>query len=111
MKRLPTASAAFAQSALQRGVQDVAGSAAADVSRRHFLASGAGVGLAALGVGPLLASCGGSDDDTSARPTHQRTLFVNLAHESHTGKTYYLTGGGRRFTLTPTADRPRVEAP
>ena len=45
-----------------------------------------------------------------SRPTHQRTLFVNLAHENHAGKTYYLTGGGRRFTLTPTADRPEVLA-
>src|SRR5690606_7522471 len=42
--------------------------------------------------------------------THQRTLFVNLAHENHAGKTYYLTGGGRRFELTSTADRPEVLA-
>ena len=101
MKRLADTSAPFALSALQRGVREVAG----NVSRRHFLVSGAG--LAALGVSPLLSSCGGGDDPP-ARPTHQRTLFVNLSHENHAGKTYYLTGGGRRFALTPTADRPEV---
>ncbi len=105
MKRLPRASAPFKPSAVQRGVLDATG----NVSRRHFLASGAGAGLAALGVPPLLASCGG-DDDPPPRPTHQRTLFFNLSHEQHAGKTYYLTGGGRRFTLTPTAHRPDVLA-
>ena len=105
MKRLPRASAPFKPSAVQRGVLDATG----NVSRRHFLASGAGAGLVALGVAPLLASCGG-DDDPPPRPTHQRTLFFNLSHEQHAGKTYYLTGGGRRFTLTPTAHRPDVLA-
>ena len=49
---------------------------------------------------------------TTARrgPTHQRTLFFNLSHEAYVGKTYYLTGGGRRFTLTPCAERPEVLA-
>ncbi|MEO7338726.1 MAG: hypothetical protein ABIV63_19310, partial [Caldimonas sp.] len=107
MKRSPDAGTPFAQSALQRGVREAAGV----VTRRHFMARGAGIGLAAIGVPPLLSSCGGGDDDDPpARPTHQRTLFVNLAHESHAGKTYYLTGGGRRVTLTPTADRPDVLA-
>ena len=105
MKRLANAGPPFASSALQRGVRD----ATANISRRHFLASGAGVGLAALGVTPLLASCGGGDD-APVRPLHQRTLFFNLAHEPHAGKTYDLTGGGRRFTLTPTADRPEALA-
>lgn len=107
MKRLPHASAPFTSSAVQRGVLEGVG----NVNRRHFLASGAGVGLAALGVAPLLASCGGDDDDgPPPRPTHQRTLFFNLAHEKHAGKTYTLTGGGRRFTLTPTAHQPHVLA-
>ena len=115
MKRLADASAPFALSALQRGVREAAG----NLSRRHFLASGAGAGLAALGVSPLLPGCGGSNGDDplplpqtphTPRPTHQRTLFVNLAHENHSGKTYYLTGGGRRLTLTPNADRPEVLA-
>ena len=106
MKRLPSASAPFALNAVQRGMLE----ATANVSRRHFLSSGVGAGLAALGVAPLLTSCAGGQDDAPAPLTHQRTLFVNLAHEDHAGKTYYLTGGGRRFTLTPTADRPEVLA-
>jgi hypothetical protein len=106
MKRLANTGAPFAPSALQRGLLEAGG----NVSRRHFLASGAGAGLVALGVTPLLASCGNGDDAASARPTHQRTLFFNLAHEQHAGKTYTLTGGGRRFTLTPTAHRPEVLA-
>lgn len=86
-------------------------SAPGNVSRRHFLASGAGTGLGlALGVAPLLPGCGDSDDGAPGEHTFQRTLFFNLSHEAHAGKTYYLTGGGRRFTLTPCADRPEVLA-
>lgn len=82
-----------------------------NVSRRHFLASGAGTGLGlALGVAPLLPGCGDSDDGAPGPHTHQRTLFFNLSHEAYVGKTYYLTGGGRRFTLTPCAERPEVLA-
>ena len=58
MKRIANAGPPFAPSALQRGVLDAGG----HISRRHFLASGAGVGLAALGVTPLLSSCGNGDD-------------------------------------------------
>jgi len=79
------------------------------VNRRGFLASGAGVGLAAFGVPPLLTSCGGHDDDAPPT-THTRTLFFNLAHENHAGKTYYLTGGGRRYQLTRVSDQPEVLA-
>lgn len=105
MKAPRNASEAFAPSAVQRGVQESAG----PVSRRHFLASSAGFGLAAIGIAPLQSGCLG-DDDPPARPTHQRTLFFNLSNERHAGKTYYLTGGGRRFTLVPRADQPEVLA-
>lgn len=80
------------------------------IRRRDFLASGAGVGLTALGVPLLLTSCGGGVDDKPQPATHPRTLFFNLAHENHAGKTYFLTGGGRRHALTPVAQQPDVLA-
>lgn len=78
-------------------------------SRREFLKQGAGVGLV-MGLPPLLAACGGDDDPAPAAPPgkHLRTLFFNLSHEQHAGKTYYLTGGGQRLALTPVAEQPRV---
>ena len=42
---------------------------------------------------------------------HERkTLFFNLSHEDFAGKTYYLTGGGRRYALTEVAKSPEVLA-
>lgn len=78
-------------------------------SRREFLKQGAGVGLV-MGLPPLLAACGGDDDPAPAAPPgkHLRTLFFNLSHEQHAGKTYYLTGGGQRLALTPVAEQPQV---
>lgn len=79
-----------------------------DMTRRQFLAQAAAAGML-LAVPPVFASL--QDDSTSDRPTRateQRTLFFNLSHENHAGKTYYLTGGGQRYRLTPVADRPDV---
>ena len=87
------------------------------VSRRDLLMSGAG--MAALSLPPLLASCGdsggngggGGNGGSGAGPPpgkYARTLFFNLSHEEHAGRTYYLTGGGQRCTLTPVADAPQV---
>jgi hypothetical protein len=86
------------------------------VNRRSFLTQGAGLGLG-LGLPPLLAGCGGGDGapwmtpaSSLGSPTgkHSATLFFNLSHEAHAGKTYYLTGGGQRIALTPVADQPHV---
>ena len=88
----------------------------AAVSRRSFLTQGAGLGLG-LGLPPLLAGCGGGDGSPwatfatglGASPDrHTATLFFNLSHEDHAGKTYYLTGGGQRLALTPVAEQPQV---
>ncbi len=81
----------------------------AGASRRDFLKQGAGVGLV-MGLPPLLAACGSDDDRAPTAPPgkHLRTLFFNLSHEAHAGKTYYLTGGGQRLALTPVAERPQV---
>lgn len=79
-------------------------------SRRDFLKHGARLGLAAM-VPPVLTHCGGSDDDSPpAQATHQATLFFNLSHEDHVGRTYYLTGGGRRHVLKPVREDPSVLA-
>jgi hypothetical protein len=77
-----------------------------NLSRRDFIGGGLAM---ALGLPPLLGSCGGGgDDDTPPRPTHRRTLFFNLSHEQHAGKTYWVTGGGQRLKLTPVAEQPEV---
>jgi hypothetical protein len=86
-------SAPFALSALQRGVR-----CGRQRQPAALLVSGASVGLTALGVPPLLSSCGG-DDDAPVRLMHQRTLFINLRTRA-CRRGHYLTGGGRRFTLT-----------
>jgi hypothetical protein len=88
----------------------------AAVSRRSFLTQGAGLGLG-LGLPPLLAGCGGGDGSPwatfasglgTSQDRHTATLFFNLSHEDHAGRTYYLTGGGQRLVLTPVADQPQV---
>ena len=38
------------------------------------------------------------------------TLFFNLSHEAFADKTYFLVGGGRRYTLTKVSDEPQVLA-
>lgn len=79
-----------------------------NASRRDFLKQGAGVGMA-LNVPLLLSACGGGDAADDAPPlVHERTLFFNLAHEDFVGKTYYLTGGGRRYALARVSDRPET---
>jgi hypothetical protein len=79
-----------------------------DMTRRQFLAQTAAAGMM-LAVPPVFAS---QHDDQTAhrteRPKEQRTLFFNLSHEDFAGKTYYLTGGGQRYRLTPVSDRPDV---
>ncbi|MBS1831181.1 MAG: hypothetical protein JST65_00630 [Acidobacteria bacterium] len=78
------------------------------MTRRQFLTRAAAAGMM-LAVPPVFASQ--RDDPTSRRsprPKEQRTLFFNLSHENHAGKTYFLTGGGQRYALTKVADRPDV---
>ncbi|MES2787571.1 MAG: hypothetical protein V4684_19050 [Pseudomonadota bacterium] len=82
------------------------------MTRRNLLLHGAGAGFA-LGVPPLLLGCGSSDADSAPEVSvplgsYRSTLFFNLAHEQHAGKTYWLTGGGHRQALTPTAEQPHV---
>ena len=79
-------------------------------SRRQFLMGGAGLGLAALGVPQLLAGCDTqTENDTAVVPKEfEQTLFVNLSHEEHLGRTYTLTAGGRRYVLTPVPEAPEV---
>ncbi|MEJ7685962.1 MAG: hypothetical protein WKG52_02575 [Variovorax sp.] len=89
-----------------------------ELNRRGFITQGAGLGLA-LGLPPLLQGCGGGGADgnvpaagtaggTPSGGKHAATLFFNLSHDDHAGKTYDLTGGGQRLTLTSVADEPGV---
>ena len=86
-------------------------SATGDRSRRDFLRGGFAAGLA-LGLPPLLASCSGSDDDEPAPRIgrEQLTLFFNLSHFDHAGKTHFLVGGNQRHELVATASKPEVLA-
>ena len=68
-------------------------------------AAGGGLSLA-LPLG--LVACADGDDGVPPTPLQARTLFVNLAHENHSGRGYWLTGGGRRYPLVPCAERPEV---
>jgi hypothetical protein len=88
------------------------------MTRRGVL-TGMGRGAFLLGLSPLLGACSDGGDDGSddggggggtSPGTETQTLFFNLAHENHTGKTYYLTGGGRVHRLTPVQDKPEVLA-
>lgn len=89
--------------------------AISSMSRRSFIQRMASLGASAalpLGMAGSLVGCGGGDDDDTppppARPTETRTLFFNLSHEDHAGRTYYLTGGGQRLTLVSVKDQPEV---
>jgi hypothetical protein len=78
------------------------------MTRRQFLTRTAAAGMM-LAVPPVFASQ--RDDPSSHRPPQakeRRTLFFNLSHENYAGKTYFLTGGGQRYTLTKVTDRPDV---
>ena len=104
-RRLLRRRGAKSRAALTGGGSSAA-SGSGGVNRRDFLMQGAGAGLA-LGLPPLLLSCGGNDDDgTASRVTH--TLFFNFAHEAHGGKSYFIEGGGQSMRLTPVAERPDV---
>jgi hypothetical protein len=69
-----------------------------------WLASGQG---GAGGVGG--AGGGGAAGGAGGARGKERPLFFNLSHEEgFAGKTYFLTGGGRRYALTKVADQPQV---
>ncbi|MEO9103247.1 MAG: hypothetical protein ABI212_08015 [Burkholderiaceae bacterium] len=87
------------------------------LTRRRFIERAAGSSMAiALPAG--LAACGNGtgtgdgDGDTAAEPLlpqpQVRTLFVNLSHEAHQGKRYWLTGGGKRYPVVPCSERPEL---
>lgn len=79
-----------------------------DMTRRQFLTRTAAAGMV-LSMPPLFEGCRTAPtSQPPPRPKEQRTLFFNLSHENHAGKTYFLTGGGQRYKLTKVADRPEV---
>lgn len=79
-----------------------------NMTRRQFLTRTAAAGMV-LAIPPLFESCITAPTSLPPpRPKEQRTLFFNLSHENHAGKTYFLTGGGQRYRLTKVADRPEV---
>jgi hypothetical protein len=78
------------------------------MTRRQFLTRTAAAGIL-LAMPPLFAGAReNSTDDQPPQAKERRTLFFNLSHEHHAGKTYFLTGGGQRYTLTKVADQPDV---
>ena len=88
-----------------------AGTAAA--TRRDFLGQAAGIGLA-LGMPPLLASCGDDADDAAQPPPRpaieRRTLFFDLSHEDYERTRHFIVAGGQRRELTKVGDAPEVLA-
>ncbi|MDN5938871.1 MAG: hypothetical protein L0H83_09430, partial [Salinisphaera sp.] len=78
------------------------------MTRRQFLTRTAAAGMM-LAV-PSLFACAGEKftRNQPPRPKEQRTLFFNLSHENHAGKTYFLTGGGHRYKLTEVSGQPDV---
>jgi hypothetical protein len=96
------ATSAQATSASASAIDD----GARGVSRRQFMQRGIGLG-ASVGLMPFIGGCVG-DDDGDPRPT--RTLFFNLSHEAHEGKTYYYHGVGQKLKLTPVKQNPGVLA-
>ncbi len=77
------------------------------VTRREFIGRTAGTGML-VALPATLAACSGGDNDAASPTSEGRTLFFNLSHENHAGKTYWLTGGGKRYRLTSVAEAPEV---
>jgi hypothetical protein len=78
------------------------------MTRREFLSRAAAAGMA-LGMPPLLSSCGGDEAPSQApRAMEQRVLFFNLAHQQQAGAEYHLNIAGQRFRLTPVSEAPQV---
>ena len=84
-----------------------------DPARRDFLRGGVAAGLA-LGLPALVAGCSsdGDGDGVPAIPANheKRTLFFNLSHFDHAGKTHFMVGGKGRYPLVPVAAAPAVLA-
>ena len=90
------------------GRKDWRASTRRGMTRRQFLTRTAAAGMM-LAVPPLFEGCRTTPtSQPPPRPKEQRTLFFNLSHENHAGKTYFLTGGGQRYRLTKVTDRPNV---
>jgi hypothetical protein len=80
----------------------------ADMARREFLARAAAAGMA-MGLPPLLASCGGDSAPSAAPPaTESRLLFFNLSNSRHITTEHHLNIAGQRFRLTPVDEAPHV---
>jgi hypothetical protein len=80
----------------------------ADMARRAFLSRAAAAGMA-LGLPPLLSSCGGdSASSTTPPPTESRLLFFNLSNSGAGAGDHHLNIAGQRFRLTPVAEAPDV---
>src|SRR4051812_48704975 len=79
-----------------------------DIARRAFLSRATAAGMA-VGLPPLLASCGG-DSGAGAAPsrTESRLLFFNLANSRQSATEHHLHIAGQRFRLTPLAEAPQV---
>jgi hypothetical protein len=79
-----------------------------DLARREFLARAAAAGMA-IGLPPLLSSCGGDSAPGAAPPaTEPRLLFFNLSNSRHIATDHHLNIVGQRFRLTPVAEAPHV---
>ena len=115
MNRRLFAALARREAALASNAQSLRarGRGLAGPSRRQFIQRGLAAGLAA-GL-PLLSACGGGGDDP-APPAQApkgkvlQTLYFNLSHLDHAGKTHYLEAGGKSYRLTPVAEAPQVLA-
>lgn len=79
-----------------------------NIARREFLSRAAAAGMA-MGLPPLLSSCGGdSGADAAPAETESRLLFFNLSGSRHIATEHHLNIAGRRFRLTPVAEAPHV---
>jgi hypothetical protein len=93
--------------------QRAGGSVQAALTRRRFMGHFSAA-AAALGMPPLLAGCGGGDDEVApapaplTRPSETRTLFFNFSHLGRADTTHVLVAGGKRYPLTKVSDKPEV---